>query len=148
MKTFAINGLKLVTEVTRIIDADTIEVKASIPLKVLANHKVIKKRPRGEHNVVEFTGGYDDDCAMHIIVKCRFSEIDAYEKDTDAGKKAIEVLKTYINVGDTITCDFLKKGAFGRYIVDIEVNNERLIPKLLENTECFRTYEARLADKK
>lgn len=142
---FTLKGLELAATVHRIIDGDTIDVIINVPLNVLTSHTVLKGRAKEQQSILRVNGGYDKDTSLEMLIRCRFYEIDAYEKNTDEGKKATISLRNHITEGDKIRVYIVDKGKYGRYVAELFIEDKSLNKLLLEKyPNYFRTYEERV----
>lgn len=116
---FKLVDYKTTITVTRIIDGDTIMADINLPLAALSKYTIHKKRGNKNVPVARVLGTHDDTTVLTLGGKCRFYGIDAYEKNTDAGKKATEILKEHIKEGDRVECVFHGKGKYGRHMISL-----------------------------
>lgn len=114
MKNFDLKGFKCRGKVVKVIDGDTFDILLEIKSLYLENKIYTKKH-------FKFYG----------IFRTRLYGIDCAEKNTLLGKEIKSILEEFFLNKPFVECDCLGKDKYGRLLVDIFTNGEKLSWKIL-----------------
>jgi endonuclease YncB( thermonuclease family) len=128
---FNLNGIETEATCVDIYDGDTFDLCFEITMNDLCKERHYTKTKKGccakTNNI---------DTKIMLRMNCRLNGIDAAELKTDKGKEAKQIVYNIL-FGKVIKIRLGQFDKYGRVLVDIFINNESLVDKLIKDYPSF-----------